>query len=1064
MISKADLVGDITHRQKSEQFGIRTRDPLNHPDMEAIAKGRSPAENSIENWDDGDFQGFDDLQFRNASNTTIGSAQPHHRESISSRMSTRSDRESNAGGDEDWQVLLAPESEDATQKAIVSAKTAGIPIPQNVPTSALLGGTIKRLGGRRIKKILGDDWEDDLELPKLRDGGLKLKKNDENDFDDSMRQFSAEFPSSPSPKKQIPGKSFAERMASAPKPSLGASPLDKFKDDDPDDFFGDVPTIKIAKNRSPQKPVLFNPPPAKRDKLSTKQIDNIDDDFELPEDGKPLRLSTQREAPKTPMQQSDDLDIEWAEGSLGTRFGGTGRGARSIPSSSVSAFSPSASSRLTGGESEDEGLDDLILPDGPFKFDQALKKTLETAALVSTDTPSQKSSSRSPIKEDPVGKDDFFTGIDIGDGDVFDSGKLTLNRNIKQKITRKTSPVRRPATTLTFTNRLETGVSRIPRLQAQDRGRSNLEPVSESGDPIPFHRRPGSRMAGHSSQSSVSAIPTPSTPSSHHAAVPSTPSRRGLTPSASRDTLKTQAVTTNGPILRSKRSMPVMGRAQPSPARAPSRAGEYGRQGLPSRPKTPVDRSGAESSLGRKPPVPFLPAGTSSSQSHHVSARNSRHFGRPTSSDSNENAPINRPVSRLSTSQRPTTPLFRRDHAPEALAREAASKRTLTRPTRRRAFGDGNELEIFDDLPTSASSEAKYLKQPSSRGTLRSTLSRSKLGIMQHSNRSTASLNDHFQAPQTPSTPHSPTKQDHVPHFARDTNASRMAREQRIGSVSATLHNARSLPTVREAGGPLSSISTNSNKPGPPSSAKHLASPMPHSKNRSKHKVPQKPRLIKPMNEGAVNSTKTLNGMSWNPKLYRWEGNENALAPFDVPVCGPGLSTPKSPSIGKTPALIANVGMNKGVQMSGGMVFDPQRMRWLKMVPTGPTRTKGSSSHPLSPDTIEDEEDPFAGIEDLEDGPAKSNKQSGSTQKTADTDVFGGRLDRAPGPKKILLEEDDMPVQEEFDVGPEFIRRQRAEEERWRNKVAGWVGESVKRDDNAGKSWKWAIREKAMMM
>jgi hypothetical protein len=29
---------------------------------------------------------------------------------------------------------------------------------------------------------------------------------------------------------------------------------------------------------------------------------------------------------------------------------------------------------------------------------------------------------------------------------------------------------------------------------------------------------------------------------------------------------------------------------------------------------------------------------------------------------------------------------------------------------------------------------------------------------------------------------------------------------------------------------------------------------------------------------------------------------------------------------------------------------------------------------------------------------------------------------------------------EEFDVGPEFIRRQRAEEEKWRRKVDKWVG------------------------
>ena len=67
----------------------------------------------MECWDDDDdLQGIDDLQFRNVSSTTVGSAQASQfRDSTSSRMSTRSDRESSGGGDEDWQVLL-PTYED----------------------------------------------------------------------------------------------------------------------------------------------------------------------------------------------------------------------------------------------------------------------------------------------------------------------------------------------------------------------------------------------------------------------------------------------------------------------------------------------------------------------------------------------------------------------------------------------------------------------------------------------------------------------------------------------------------------------------------------------------------------------------------------------------------------------------------------------------------------------------------------------------------------------------------------------------------------------------------------
>ncbi|CAD6580366.1 MAG: hypothetical protein ASARMPRED_000196 [Alectoria sarmentosa] len=982
-------------------------------------KPRQPAEDNMECWDDDDdLQGIDELQFRNVSSTTVGSTQASHfRDSTSSRMSTRSDRESTGGGDEDWQVLLPTMDEKSTTEAINAAKTAGIPIPNNVPSSALLGGTIKRLGGRRLKKVLGgDDWGEDIEMPKAQEGGLKLKKNDAKDFPDALRQFSAEFPSSPSLSKLQSSMTFKERMASATKIKTGNSTLDKFRDGDDDDdyLFGDVPTIKVAKNRLPQKPINFIPSPARMN----KEAENIEDDLELPTDGQPLTLSARKEVPKTPVSQlTDDLDMEWAEGSLGTRYGGTRRDARSNPSSSISAFSPSASSYLTG-ESEDEGLDGLVLPDGPFKFDEALKKRLDKISPDPADLVSHKQPVDAVKKAVPA-KDDFFSGIEIGDGDVFNSGKLTLNRNVKHKVARQISPARRAAMTLTFTNKLEPGVSKIPKPLPQSRSRSTLEPVSESGGPIPHYRRPGSRMGGHSAHSSISAIPTPATPSSSHIAAPSTPVRRGLNTKSSRDTLRSEPTTIPAQLLKSKRSAPVM-RSQPSPARTQtsyqrpqSRGGDYsGRQGLPSRPKTPVDRSGAESSLAnsRRPPVPFLPAGTSQAQSHHISIKSSRHFNRPTSSDSNDNCPVNRPISRLSNvHQRPITPTGRRDHAPESLIREAASKRTLTKPTRRRAFGDGNELDAFDDLPTSASTESKFIKQPISRGAPKSVQMRSKLGLQSH-NVSSTSCNEP-PPPATPLTPLSPLRHGHVPSFARDTNASRLAREQRTGSVSAILHTTPSLPTVRESG-PLTSISTNwKAHTNPVANTKTLASPSVHHLKKRTKGPPQKPRLIKPLGEG-VNTAKTLKGMSWNPILFRWEGNEHALVPFEVLIPQPtALGSPKSPGGGKAaPALIANVGATKGVQMSGGMVFDPQRMCWLKMAPQHGELRYGSGPNPMSPDTIDDDDDPFAGLDDLDDGTkAKSTAGQGN-------DIGLNGTAAAKGSPNEWL------VGEEFDVGPEFGR------------------------------------------
>lgn len=1012
-----------------------------------ILKPRQPVTDDIECWDDdGDFQGLDGLQLRNVSSTTVGSTHAsYHRDSISSHFSGRSDRDSSVGGDEDWQVLLPTDDEHSTNTAIASAKSAGIPIPANVPSSALLGGTIKRLGGRRIKKVLVDDWGEDLELSKVEKGGLVLKKKDENYFPEVLTQFGTDvlIPSSPTPHHST--MSFTERMESARKTRPPMNILDQFRDCDEEGSFGDFPTIRVSKNRSARKPITLIAPYSK----PTKDVEDIEEDLEFPTNGEPLRLSTQRELPKTPASQlTDDFDPEWAEGSLGTRNGGTRRDGRSNPSSSISAFSPSDSSCLSA-ESEDDGLDGLVLPDGPIRFEEALKKRLQNVPPNDAVIPEEKL-----IEPRGPPKDDFFAGIEIGDGEVFDSAKLTLNRNIKHRAARQSSPTRRTAMTLTFTNKLQPGLTRIPKLAGSDKARPKLEPVSESGGPIPKYHRSQSRVGGHSSQPSASTIPAPSTPSSHLAA-PSTPSRRGLSTKSSRDHLRPE--TTNpAQFLKVKRSMPALrnqpspNRSQPNSQRPPSRGELSNRQAPPSRPKTPVDRSGAESSLGisRKPPIPFLPAGTSHAQSHHISIKPHRHFNRPTSSDSNEAAPLNRPLSRLSNPyHRPTTPP-RKDLAPEALAREAASKRTLTRPTRRRAFGDGSELEVFDDLPTSASTESRFVRQPA-RGVSRPSTLRTKLGLLLP-NQSSTSLAEASTPPGQ--TPLSPTKSDITPRFARDTNASRLAREQRIGSVGATLHAHSGLPTVRE-GGPLTSIGTNWKAQV---AAKGSASP---SVSRSKRaKVPpRKPQLIKSMGDGA-NTPKNSQGMQWNSTLFKWEGNENALTPFDASIPPPhspkqmtGNGGPKA-----APALIANVGASKGVQVVGGMVFDPQRMCWLKMAPSHASHHRfGTTSSPRSPDTIDEDDDPFAGLDDLDEGKDRKSAIGLGVGLDDDLSSIGGSKG---------LADDEWLVGEEFDVGPEFIKRQRIEEENWRRKVEGWVGKGIREagceTGYEGEDWRWALRDK----
>lgn len=284
-----------------------------------------------------------------------------------------------------------------------------------------------------------------------------------------------------------------------------------------------------------------------------------------------------------------------------------------------------------------------------------------------------------------------------------------------------------------------------------------------------------------------------------------------------------QPTTTGAQLLRSKRSMPVM-------------KSNY--------------------NLNSKPSIPFLPAG-SSAQSHHVAAKSSAHHLRRDSDPHRGVSPPPRSFSRLSNAYVPDTPSRssrRLDFAPKDLLREAAAKRTLTKPHKKRVFGDGSELEVFDDLPTSATKESKFLKQPSTRTapkTLRNIPSR--LDLREHGTGARSALTDRMSTPLPgPQTPRSPLKvfqeTSNTPRYLRDTAASRIARESRLANV----------PRPRSEG-PLMPVSTNWKA--------QIAARSPHtspSAARNKGRRIQ-PGLIKP---GDANVVKCMIFPSPSPPSY----------------------------------------------------------------------------------------------------------------------------------------------------------------------------------------------------
>lgn len=174
--------------------------------------------------------------------------------------------------------------------------------------------------------------------------------------------------------------------------------------------------------------------------------------------------------------------------------------------------------------------------------------------------------------------------------------------------------------------------------------------------------------------------------------------------------------------------------------------------------------------------------------------------------------------------------------------------------------------------------------------------------------------------------------------------------------------------------------------------------------------------------------------MRYNPNTFLWEGNENLAQEFDV------ATVPRSPK--PAPALISNVGTASNVQTVGGMVFDPQRMCWLRAT----SREPGNPGRAPS----EEEDDVFAGLADLDDGNSLDKGKPGLELPDDSHPPLNGD-DPSAGESS-----DEGPMTEEFDVGPEFIRRQRAEEEKWRRKVDKWVGFDRRSRDT---HWQWAIRD-----
>jgi hypothetical protein len=121
----------------------------------------------------------------------------------------------------------------------------------------------------------------------------------------------------------------------------------------------------------------------------------------------------------------------------------------------------------------------------------------------------------------------------------------------------------------------------------------------------------------------------------------------------------------------------------------------------------------------------------------------------------------------------------------------------------------------------------------------------------------------------------------------------------------------------------------------------------------------------------------------------------------------------------------------------------------------------------------DEDDDPFKGLEDLKDETMAPSRPQTAVRHAVPPPLHdtnnnplnqsGNQNSSTPTNSQAAgLQPQDTfdvppPVCEEFDLGPEFIRRQREEEAVWAKRVSPWIlpdGPAV-----LGDEWRWAIRD-----
>ncbi|KAI6047770.1 hypothetical protein EDC04DRAFT_3051120 [Pisolithus marmoratus] len=747
-----------------------------------------------------------------------------------------------------------------------------------------------------------------------------------------------------------------------------------------------VSTIKVAQL---PKATLSKPPPTP-----------IDEDFEsafaLPSDLTQLSL-----VPLPLSHRSSKNSLEWGDkdqtsSSQSSDAYSTLGFADACSSNSASSISLPGTEESDCEENESE-LEGLVIPLGLFESCQSgkhLKRLLEIKKKTQIADHRVKAAYPDP-------EDDFEMGLVIEDDDDFNPSRLVSAKQPHHLATRSKSPARAPPPARP-PSRLRTARAKSP-VNPPISSARQLQRIKVSSSPPP-----PATISIRTYKEALATAPPISTNTllsskpgslrgqkSHSGLKPPTPpsQRRGLTRKASLSSLMetgtsqaagSETVPSGGSSTVTKPTRydaPTAASRAKSHTSSTSRLHAFDFMVPPTRPSTPSSNPAA---LRLTMPT-----------SLRVKSRPSLASVFPGSSPNPSPQATHRATSPIPP-RPPSTSSLRKGGASAQMPSitPSTAPKLLRRPKRQRTYGDGTELDGFDDLPTDRDKEHKFRIQPKAmnrsivNGALKSSDKEKETGTMRKKGRREG---------------RSPTP-DSSATFIPSTNTLRRTGRFELSKVS--------VPTVEPV----------VRKKKDTSSAA-----LGHTR--------RKPTLIRHL--GAPSGPKVVCGMKWNPLTLRWEGNDQVLRDFDAVV---GTST--------RPALITHLtgssigspvgSFASGARKVGNMIFDPVRMCWISMLP---------------PD--EEEPDVFADLADDEDeeawetkgGTIRASQQGSMTPATQDASGLRSStiIVTAPSPARSRTRttsesESDRGSRASivYDVADDFVEVCRSAENRHRSEMKGW--------------------------